>query len=70
MTINYTIKNGLYYYHTDKTKPRERGKYIGGIAAKSLEAVKQSVATYLGHNRFDVVKTPNVQSSGTRDQPA
>jgi len=58
MTIIFELTNRRYTYRTDTTQPRERGRWIGGIAY-SYEQMQAAVAKYLGHTCFTLL--PNAQ---------
>ncbi len=52
--VNYYYKNGMVHFAMDRKTPHPRGKSIGGFLP-SLEAVKGSVASYLGTQDFTLV---------------
>jgi hypothetical protein len=56
--LYYVTADEVYWYWTDQTQPRPRGKYIGGLAF-SLQEVKQSVSEYLGSNEFELQLSPH-----------
>jgi hypothetical protein len=66
MHIIYQQQTGggcRYNYHTDRTKPHDKGKYIGGLA-NTVAKIKKSVRSHLGHARFTIerVVLPNEKS--------